>query len=286
MFGFLVIDKPKGITSHDVVSKLRRILKIKQIGHSGTLDPMATGVLPIAIGKATRLIEYLSDEKEYVAKLEFGKVSDSYDSDGNIEIFSDKKVNLAEIETFVANFIGEIEQIPPAYSAVHYNGERLYELARKGIIPDDIPIRIVKVNYIEILDFDFNTQVAEIKISCEKGTYIRSIIHDLGQLLGSGAIMTNLVRTRSSNFSINNAIVLNEQITDLDLRNKLINPIDVLLYNQKSLTSDEFAKIKNGNSVLNSEFEENSRVLLKNNDELVAVGEVKGSIIKVCKVLV
>lgn len=287
MFGFLNINKPKGMTSHDVVSRLRRILKIKQVGHSGTLDPMATGVLPIALGKATRLIEYLSDEKEYIATMQFGVISDSYDSEGNVEKFSDKVINQSELESFIPEFVGEIRQTPPIYSAVHHNGKRLYELARAGEDIKDIPERVVNVKDIKILNFDSANQTAELKISCEKGTYIRSIVHDLGQLLESGAIMTDLVRSSSSDFKIADSINLSETTTFEDLKNKLINPLEVLLYNQKSLEGDEFNKVQHGNSIENSGFEGNSIILLKYEDKLVAVGEVvNGNIIKVCKVLI
>lgn len=286
MFGFLNINKPKGMTSHDVIACIRRILKIKQVGHSGTLDPMATGVLPIAIGKATRLIEYLSDEKAYVAKMKFGVISDSYDSDGNIEKFSDKLMQQAELEAIIPKFIGEIKQKPPIYSAVHHNGKRLYELAREGKIVDEIPERLVKINNLQLVSFDFNGQTAEIMVSCEKGTYIRSIIHDMGQLLTCGAIMTDLVRSCSSVFQLEDAIEINQNTTFENLKNKLINPLEVLLYNQKILTFDEFNKVKHGNFIENDGIEDDKKVLLTYNSELIAVGEVNGSTIKTCKVLI
>lgn len=285
MFGFLNINKPKGMTSHDVVVILRKILKIKQIGHSGTLDPMATGVLPIALGKATRLIEYLSNKKEYVAKLKFGFISDSYDSDGKVEKYSEKIVSESELLAVIPDFIGEIKQTPPMYSAVHCNGKRLYELAREGKIVDDIPERIVIVKNIELLSFDSMNQTAEIKITCEKGTYIRSIIHDIGQLLSSGAIMTDLIRSNSSDFKLEDSILFDKNMSADNLKNKLLNPLDVLLYNQKSLDEDEFNKVKHGNSITINEIDADM-ILLTHEDKLIAVGEVDGSIIKVCKVLI
>ena len=135
LFGFINVFKPRGITSHDVVSRLRKALKIKQIGHTGTLDPLAEGVLPVAIGKATRLIEYLAEGKGYIASLQFGKVSDTYDTEGNVTDFSDKKVQKEEIINALTKFQGEIEQIPPAYSAVHYKGKRRAQPAG-GAVPE------------------------------------------------------------------------------------------------------------------------------------------------------
>lgn len=168
MFGFLNIYKPKGITSHDVVGVLRKITKIRQIGHTGTLDPMAEGVLPVAISKASRLIEYLVEDKGYIAEVTFGKISDTYDIEGKIEDFSDKKVTSDEINEKLRSFSGEIEQIPPAFSAVHYKGKRLYELARNGEIPDDIPKRKVFIAKSELVDFDESRQIGKIAIECSK----------------------------------------------------------------------------------------------------------------------
>lgn len=286
MFGFLNINKPKGMTSHDVIAYLRKVLKIKQIGHSGTLDPLATGVLPVGVGKATRLMEYLTDEKAYVATIEFGKVSDTYDIEGNIENFSDKDITLEQLEKVIPQFVGLITQIPPAHSAVHYKGQRLYELARNGIIPDDIPTRQVQVDSIRILDFDESLKKSVIEIVCSKGTYIRSIIHDMGQILGIGAIMTELSRTKSSNFSISDSINLLDIKSDMGFSGILINPLDVLLYNQKSLSSEEFVKIKNGNSIENHEYTNGDKILLKYDDKMVAIAEIVENIIKVNKVLV
>ena len=145
MFGFLNVNKPKGITSHKVISLLRKITGIKQIGHAGTLDPIASGVLPIAIGKCSKLIDYLPTDKSYRVSLQFGKVSDTFDTDGNVQETGYRKIELSEIEKILDEFRGDIKQIPPAFSAVHYNGKRLYELARQGNIPDDIPSRNITV---------------------------------------------------------------------------------------------------------------------------------------------
>ena len=182
MFGFLNVYKPQGKTSHDVVAILRRITKIKQIGHTGTLDPFAEGVLPICIGKATRLIEYLDDDKAYIGTVQFGKSTTTYDIEGEDVNSSEKKVALEEMEEALSSFCGEIEQLPPIYSAIKVNGKKLYEYARKG---EEVKIEPRKVNIyrLELINFDYEKQTAELLIECSKGTYIRSIANDLGEKL-------------------------------------------------------------------------------------------------------
>lgn len=273
MFGFININKPGGMTSHDVVSKLRKISKIKQIGHTGTLDPMATGVLPVAIGKASRLIEFLTEDKGYIAKLQFGKISDTYDIEGAVENYSDKKVTQQQVQAGLQKFRGKIEQIPPAYSAVHYKGKRLYELARQGQIPEDIPSRTVFINVLELLEFNEEEQTALLKIECTKGTYIRSIINDLGMELSCGAVMTELKRTKSGLFTIDNAIAL-DMLTDReDVEKYLINPVEVLSYKCYELTEFEYQKIIHGQSLLTKQFDDNEYVLLVFDNNLCAISQ-------------
>lgn len=284
MFGFLNIYKPKGMTSHDVVSYLRRILKIKQIGHSGTLDPLAEGVLPIAIGKATRLFEYFSDDKAYIVEMKFGQISDTYDSEGVIEEFSDKKVTEDELLKVIPNFVGNITQIPPAHSAVHYKGKRLYELARKGIIPDDIPKREVNVEKIDLLDFDFDKQTARLEIFCSKGTYIRSIVNDIGMALESGAYMYDLLRSISSNFTLKDSFKLDEIQSVEDAKKMLINPVEVLLYKQKQLSDEDFCRVKNGNYIQNDDYQDSENLFLVYDNQTVALASVEDNLIKVKKV--
>ncbi|MFR1503408.1 MAG: tRNA pseudouridine(55) synthase TruB [Opitutales bacterium] len=273
MFGFLNINKPKGMTSHDVVAMLRRALKIKQIGHTGTLDPMATGVLPVAIGKASRLIEYLQENKGYIADVQFGKVSDTFDTEGAVKDYSNKKAAKEQIKEALNNFRGKIEQIPPAHSAVHYKGKRLYELARQGIIPDDIPKRTVFVTKLELVEFDEESQSAKLEIHCSKGTYIRSIINDLGLTIGTGAVMSGLVRTKSGLFELENAISP-DCITDkAEAEKYLINPIEVLSYKCYELTEIEYKKIQHGQSIATDDFEDNEYVCLTFNNELCAISQ-------------
>lgn len=273
MFGFLNINKPKGMTSHDVVAMLRRALKIKQIGHTGTLDPMATGVLPVAIGKASRLIEYLQENKGYIADVQFGKVSDTFDTEGAVKDYSNKKAAKEQIKEALNNFRGKIEQIPPAHSAVHYKGKRLYELARQGIIPDDIPKRTVFVTKLEFVEFDEESQSAKLEIHCSKGTYIRSIINDLGLTIGTGAVMSGLVRTKSGLFELENAISP-DCITDkAEAEKYLINPVEVLSYKCYELTEIEYKKIQHGQSIATDDFEDNEYVCLTFNNELCAISQ-------------
>ena len=273
MFGFLNIYKPKGLTSHDVVAKLRKILKIKQIGHTGTLDPLAEGVLPIAVGKASRLIEYLQDDKSYRVTFEFGKISDTFDTEGNIEFFSDKKVTQEELVNILQDFNGEIEQTPPAFSAVHYNGKRLYELARQGIIPDDIPKRKIFIEKISLISFDYNLQQAVLDIDCSKGTYIRSIVSDIGFKLHAGAIMIALVRTKSGSFVLDDAIYL-EQIEDaLSVEQYLKNPVSVLPFKSYVINDEQYQKVIYGQKIPVREFEVYEYLNLIFNDKLCAIAQ-------------
>ena len=286
LLGFLNINKPKGMTSHDVISKLRRVSKIRQIGHTGTLDPMAQGVLPVAVGKATRLIEFLLENKAYIATLEFGKISDTYDIEGNVEGYSDAKVSEEQIVCALEKFVGKIEQIPPAYSAVHYNGKRLYELAREGKIPEDIPKRTVFISKISLLDFNPDTNVARIEIECSKGTYVRSIVNDLGQILGCGAVMTDLVRTKSGLFEIDNAVPLDMFVDISDVEKYLINPIEVLSYSCYTLTEFEYQKIKHGQSIETASFEDNEFVILEYDGDLSAIAQKENKKLVMKKVFI
>lgn len=273
LFGFLNVYKPKGITSHDVVGKIRRAGSIRQVGHSGTLDPMAEGVLPVAVGKAARLIEFLDEGKSYRAQMLFGKVSDTYDTEGAVKEYSSQKVSKNQVLDSLKNFSGKIEQTPPAYSAVHYNGKRLYELARQGIVPENIPKRTVFVNRIELLNFDYENQTAEIDIDCSKGTYIRSIVHDLGLSLGCGAVMTKLVRTACGKFLLGDAVPVEIFVDRADVESHLINPVDVLSYSCYELSEFEFQKVKHGQPLKTGDFSDGEYVSLVYQNELCAISQ-------------
>lgn len=245
MFGFLNINKPEKLTSHDVVAILRKVLNIKQIGHTGTLDPFAVGVLPVCIGKATRLIEYLNDEKAYIATVQFGANTDSYDIDGKITEKFDKKINKEELLNELKNFQGEISQIPPIYSAIKFKGKKLYEYAREGKNVEIQP-RKVFIKNIELKNFDENMQTAQIYIKCSKGTYIRSIAYDLGQNLNCGGYLTELKRVRAGKFFIENSINLDDIKTFEDAQKYLINPLDVVDLPQIEVNFKGYEKIKFG----------------------------------------
>lgn len=203
MQGFLVVDKPQGVTSFDVVAQARRILVERKIGHLGTLDPLATGGLVLAVGEATKLIEYLMGaDKEYETTLEFGKTSDTYDAEGEIIETGVVGPPFAQLKVALLQFRGEIKQTPPAFSAIRINGQRAYHLARRGEQVELKP-RLVRIDSLEILSF--NEGVARLKITCSSGTYIRSLVHDLGQALNVGAIMTGLRRTRVGQFTLDMA---------------------------------------------------------------------------------
>lgn len=264
MFGFLNVNKPSGITSHKVISILRRITGIKQIGHAGTLDPLASGVLPIAIGKATKLIDYLSEDKEYIAGLYLGKISDTFDIEGDVKDTGAKKLELSDIEKVLPTFRGLTHQVPPAFSAVHYNGKRLYELARQGKIPDDIPKREINIYKNEIVDFDYDRQILKLDIACSKGTYIRTIINDIGQALGSGAVMYELLRTKSASMGIENSIILDEDMTKMDIEKSLIMPQDILPIQFIEISEKEIDKVKNGNKIKNMHNAKENVILTSN----------------------
>ncbi|MEI6428739.1 MAG: tRNA pseudouridine(55) synthase TruB [Pseudanabaena sp. ELA607] len=212
--GFLSIHKPIGITAHDCIAKLRKLLKHKKIGHSGTLDPMATGVLPVGMGQATRLLRFLPEGKAYRAVIRFGILSDTDDITGQIiERHSAAHLTLDQIQQQLPplnpQFIGNITQRPPAYSAIHINGQRLYDLARQGkLSPDDIaqiPTRTVHVSAIDILGWqhtDPDHPELTVHITCGTGTYIRSIARDLGAALGTVATLAALERTSSNGFNL------------------------------------------------------------------------------------
>ena len=250
MNGIIPINKPAGFTSFDVIAKLRGILKIKRIGHAGTLDPMATGVLPVFFGKATRACDIIpNNEKSYTAEFEFGKITDTQDSTGTILQTIDKKVKEQEVLDILGQFKGEIQQLPPMYSAVSVDGKRLYDLARQGIEVER-KTRTITIDDIKLLSFDEKNQVGTFFIFCSKGTYIRTIIHDIGQALGCGGIMTGLVRNSSSGFTLGECYTL-EQLEELKKEGKIetiITPIDKVFesYNDVRLNEIQTRMYKNG----------------------------------------
>ena len=206
--GVLIIRKEKGYTSNDVVQVLRGILKQKKIGHTGTLDPDAEGVLPVCLGHATKLAEMLTaQEKEYEAGIRLGITTDTQDMTGNVLQESSMQIGFEQLKAAADSFLGDYMQTPPMYSAVKIGGKKLYEIARKGR-EIDRPARKVTIYSLELADYDFPQ--ARLNVSCSKGTYIRTLCHDIGQKLGCGACMSSLVRIRSGRFTLDQALTLNQ----------------------------------------------------------------------------
>lgn len=218
LHGFLIVDKPAGWTSHDVVGRIRRLCGERRVGHAGTLDPAATGVLPIAVGDATKTLEFLGESsKTYLAEITFGVSTDSYDADGLVTRVVDSSfLTLDMVERALATFRGPGQQLPPMHSAVQIGGKRLYELARQGVEIEREP-RPVVFHDISIVAWD--CPVVTVCVDCSKGTYIRTLAHDIGRQLGCGAHLSDLVRSRSGPFWLEQAWTL-QDLAAIDLVNE------------------------------------------------------------------
>lgn len=207
---YILINKAKGISSFKAVAYLRKVTNIRKIGHAGTLDPMAEGLLIVAIGREStrRINQFAKLDKEYIANIYLGKSTDTYDKEGKIlREYTGKAIDLKEIEKVIKSFLGEIEQIPPMYSAKKYKGKKLYELARKGI---EVKRKASIVNILEIEILNYQWPNLEIRVKCSKGTYIRSLAKDIGDKLKTGAYLEELKRTRIGNYTLNSAYSLND----------------------------------------------------------------------------
>lgn len=244
------MNKPSGFTSFDVIAKLRGILKIKRLGHSGTLDPIALGVLPVFIGNAAKACDILPDNsKSYRAEFKFGLSTDTQDITGKIIQQYDKKVSREDILEIIPAFTGDIFQIPPMYSAVQVNGKRLYDLARQGV-EIERPKREIHIDSIKLENFNEETQSGTLFIICSKGTYIRTVINDIGNSLGCGGIMTSLVRTSTSGFTLDNCFTFEqvENAVKSDNIESLLIPIDsaFMIYPEIHLCEHQTKLYKNG----------------------------------------
>ncbi len=259
MDGILNILKPPGVTSFDIVAQIRRLLKIKKVGHTGTLDPDAVGVLPICLGRATRMVEYLmNDHKFYRGEVTLGIVTDTQDSQGVVTArYAVDKISTTEIERVIAGYLGKIEQIPPMVSAVKYKGKRLYELARQGKEIEREP-RTVEIHSIRILRVDLPR--FWIDVECSKGTYVRTLAHDIGQSLGCGAHLSYLIRTGTGEFGLNESITLAEVEAHVKSGriSEILLPIDWGIRSMpKSLLRDEaLNKAVNGVRLQNGDYQE------------------------------
>ena len=248
MNGIILVDKPQGWTSHDVVAKLRGIYQQRRIGHSGTLDPMATGVLAVFLGRGTRAVELCeNDEKEYVAELLLGTVTNTQDITGEVLEQQNADVSQPQLEQVLETFIGPQQQIPPMYSAVKIGGKKLYELARKGQNVERMPRNIV-IRELELQRIDGKT--AQLRVVCSKGTYIRTLCHDIGAALGVGGCLSSLRRTRAGRFSLADCVTLEEiqQAREQGNHMALLRPVDSLFacYPALYLGEKETLRCKNG----------------------------------------
>lgn len=253
--GIVVLNKPRGMTSSDCVYKLRKILHIRKIGHAGTLDPEVNGVLPIAIGQATKLIELMHTKpKSYIGQGMFGKATDSYDLEGKTLVTKKilKPFSNNQIEAGMLKLTGKIKQVPPIYSAVRVNGKRLYEYAREGISVErpkrEVEIYSYSLTSDPIYDDESKTETFDFSICCSKGTYARSLVNDLGEILGAPAVMTSLTRTASSGYDMNQAVTLEEIEANFDTPDKWLQSIDTFFADLTNitLTEKQFSRVKNG----------------------------------------
>lgn len=246
--GVISFIKPPGLTSHDMVAIVRRKLKIKRVGHTGTLDPMAAGVLPICIGKGTKIVDFLmNDKKVYRAELTLGSMTDTQDRWGEVLESSDRVASEQEIRIEMAKFIGEIAQIPPMYSALKHKGKKLYELAREGITVEREE-RIRTIHSLDIISINNNKILFD--VSCSKGTYIRTLCHDIGINLGTFGHMSFLLRKSTGNFNLNNSITIEEfENFSIDTINKMIIPVEDALADFKKIEVNNEIKFQVFNGV-------------------------------------
>ena len=253
MNGLILIDKPKDFTSFDVVAVMRKLSGQKKAGHTGTLDPNATGVLPILLGSATKAQDLIvNHDKTYVADFKLGITTDTLDIWGNVTADFDTKADLESVKKALLHFEGEIEQIPPMFSAVQKDGKRLYDLARQGIEVER-ESRKVTVYGITLLDFDESTQSGSFEISCSKGTYVRTVIDDMGRLLKTGAVMTDLRRTQACGFSVDECISLDEakRLAETGRLESALHSVESLFdtYNMIKISQAQSKRFSNGGAL-------------------------------------
>lgn len=285
MNGIIIIDKPEDWTSHDVVGKLRGIFKEKRIGHGGTLDPMATGVLPVFVGRATRAVPFCENAiKEYTAHLRLGVVTDTQDTTGSILHERKHDITIDNVKNILASFIGEQNQIPPMYSAVKVHGKKLYELARKGVEIERKP-RTITIHELELMGESNGDYI--LRVVCSKGTYIRTLCNDIGETLGCGGCMSYLRRTRAGSYVETDAVTLTQvqKAADNDSLHKLLQPVDSLFSEYPSIRISErnTALCRNGNAFsLNGTTDGRYRVYDENGGFLM-VGQCENGVMKTVK---
>ena len=275
--GILVINKPQDWTSMDVCAKLRGVFHEKRIGHGGTLDPMATGVLPVFVGRATRAVEFATDsDKEYIAGLQLGVITNTQDSSGEILEQRPVTVGREELQALLPQFTGFLEQIPPMYSAIKINGKKLYELARKGQEVER-PARKITIHKLELLEEDpGQPDTYLLRILCSKGTYIRTLCHDLGQALGCGGCMSSLCRSMAGGFPLSESHPLEEVLSHPDPASLLL-PVDKLFADRPSLQlkAQGEKKVRNGVSLSTPKLREGEYRVYGENGDFLALSRCK-----------
>ncbi|MBQ3573393.1 MAG: tRNA pseudouridine(55) synthase TruB [Clostridia bacterium] len=287
MNGVINVKKGAGMTSHDVVYRLRKLLAIKKIGHTGTLDPDAEGVLPMCVGRATKVADMLTaQDKQYIAEVTLGSATDTLDASGEVTEVAEVNVSIDDIREAVSLFVGEIEQIPPMYSAIKVDGKKLYELAREGVEIERKP-RKVKIEKIEILDIDLENKKFSMRVDCTKGTYIRTLCDDIGRRLGTFAHMSALTRTRSGRFDISEALSL-EEIEEMLSRGDLsfFTPIDEVFeeYPRLVLSKRRAALMCNGVKVSVQGVEEGQVYrVYDESGNFLTISEAEGGVLKILK---
>ncbi len=256
--GIIIVNKETGFTSHDVVAKLRGICGQKKIGHTGTLDPAATGVLPVCLGSGTKLCDMLTDrDKEYVAELLLGVETDTQDTTGSVLRESPVTVTEEEVSRACLSFLGDYDQIPPMYSALKVDGKKLYELARAG---KEVERKARRVRILELEILEMRLPVVKLRVVCSKGTYIRTLCSDIGQKLGCGGAMQSLQRTKVGRFRLEDALTLGElqQLKDSGELERVVQPVDSLFEETPALhvTAEAARLLENGNALFPAQFAE------------------------------
>ena len=291
--GVLILYKPAGFTSHDCVNKIRRLYNTKKVGHTGTLDPMATGVLPILIGRAAKASDLVTaEDKLYRAGLKLGITTDTEDTTGNILSSSDSIPSGDEVREVIKSFVGEISQIPPMYSALKVSGQKLVDLARRGVTVERTP-RQIRINSIDVAPTAKNDEYL-LTVHCSKGTYIRTLCADIGMKLGCGGCMSSLERLASGSFRIEDSVTLERlEALSYDERVALLSPVESLFNDLPILQLPEFFErlSRNGCEIyqkkLGTDHPLGARVRLYGKDGFFALGEVgdypDGSAVKVIK---
>lgn len=283
--GILIVDKPDGWTSQDVAAKLRGVFHERRIGHGGTLDPMATGVLPIFVGRATRAAEFMeSAEKEYIAGLRLGLVTNTQDTSGEALESRPVDVTREQLEAVLKQFTGRIQQIPPMYSAVKIGGKKLYELARKGQEIERKP-REITIHALELLGGAGSDWA--LRVHCSKGTYVRTLCHDIGAALGCGGCMSSLRRTMAGRFTLDGALTM-QQILDFAAQGdpqELLLPVDAIFSQYPALivTLAQAARVRNGAEVRDREFSDGMCRVYSETGEFLMLGEVSAHTLRTVK---